>query len=106
MGDVLVFSDVAGKKLNVHRLVMKYNEFYYCKGDNSFAIEKITFDNIIGAVIFQNIDGIFIKPPKPTKQFIHHSLKVGVEFCKIGFDKEKILNSEIYVDYREKYLLE
>ena len=106
LGDILVFSDVVGKKLNVHRLVMKYNGFYYCKGDNSFAIEKITFDNIIGAVIFQNIDGIFIKPSKPTRQFIHHSLKVGVEFCKIGFDKEKILNSEIYVDYKEKYLLE
>lgn len=106
LGDILVFSNVVGKKLNVHRLVMKYNGFYYCKGDNSFAIEKITFDNIIGAVIFQNIDGIFIKPSKPTKQFIYHSLKVGMEFCKIGFDKEKILNSEIYVDYKEKYLLE
>lgn len=106
LGDILVFSDVVGKKLNVHRLVMKCNEFYYCKGDNSFAIEKITFDNIIGAVIFQNVDGIFIKPSKPTKQFIHHSLKVGVEFCKICFDKEKILNSEIYVNYKEKYLLE
>lgn len=106
LGDILVFADVVGKKLNVHRLVMKYNEFYYCKGDNSFALERITFDNIIGAVIFQIIDGIFIKPSKPTKQFIHHSLKVGIEFCKAGFDTEKISNSEIYVDYKRKYLLE
>ena len=106
LGDILVFSDVVGKKLTVHRLVMKYNDFYYCKGDNSFAIEKITFDNIIGAVIFQITDGILIKPSKPTRQFIHHSLKVGLEFCKISFDEEKILNSEIYVDYKKKYLLE
>ncbi len=105
LGDILVFSDVVGKKINVHRLVMKYNGFYYCKGDNSFAIEKITFDNIIGAVIFQDLDGVFIKPPKPTRQFIHHSLKVGFEFFKMGFDREKILNNEIYMDYKAKYLL-
>lgn len=106
LGDILVFSDVVGKKLTVHRLVMKCNDFYYCKGDNSFAIEKITFDNIIGVVIFQITDGILIKPSKPTRQFIHHSLKVGLEFCNMGFDEEKILNSEVYVDYKKKYLLE
>ncbi len=105
LGDILVFSDVVGKKLTVHRLVMKHSDFFYCKGDNSFAIEKITLDDILGAVIFQNIDGAIKKLSKPTRQFLRHSLKVGLEFCKIGFDKEQIKSSKIYVDYREKYLL-
>ena len=106
LGDILVFSNIVSKRLNVHRLVMKCNGFYYCKGDNSFAIEKITVNNIIGAVLFQNINGIFTEPKKQTKQFIYHSLRVGLEFCKMGFDKEKILDSKIYVDYKTKYLLE
>ena len=81
--------------------------FYYCKGDNSFAIEKLRLTILLELSFFSNVDGIFFinLPNRRGNSFII-LLKVGVEFCKIGFDKKKIFNSEIYVDYKKKYLLE
>lgn len=48
VGDVIVF--VYEYNVLVHRILKIKNGFLYCKGDNSFRLEHISFDEILGKV--------------------------------------------------------
>lgn len=52
VGDVVVF--VYDCKILVHRILKIDNGRIYCKGDNSFRLERISSDEILGKVIMVN----------------------------------------------------
>lgn len=104
IGDVLVFYYEPQKTFIAHRLLLKYNGNLYCKGDNSFALEKVNPINVAGRVLYALKDGGLIKLPAPSKDFISSSLKVNLEYCRLEYNKTKIKNSIVYQEYRKKYL--
>lgn len=95
-GDILVFR----YKMNVllaHRLLIVKNNQYYCKGDNSFRIEDISYDQIIGVVLLDY-------DKNNNTEFIHSSFKIGQLFRKCKYDEDLILSTEEYKSYSAKYL--
>ena len=95
LGDVVVF--FYNGELLVHRVVKYINGQIYCKGDNSFRLEKITFDNLVGRVV--TVNGFPIKPL--PNQLISLSYMVHREFCKTGKNIEKTMKSGIYTFYND-----
>lgn len=98
VGDILVFSYKSGELL-VHRLLKKDDE-YFCKGDNSFRLENITIDQIIGKVISVNSFGIVPCP----QRLILLSYLVNRAFFRCRYNIEVTKQSDIYRLY-EKVIL-
>ena len=94
LGDILVF--IYKSQLLVHRMVRK-GAFYFCKGDNSFRIEDITQESIVGKVT--KVNGIEIKCWELWK--INLSFDVGKDFKKNGYDlnaTKECYNYKFYSD--------
>ena len=100
IGDVLVFIYKQGELL-VHRLLKIQNGKYYFKGDNSFRLEDVTKEQIIGKVITAN--GVPLQ--ERNSEHIAMSYAVNREFRKCGYDAEKTKQSDIYTFYASKYLI-
>lgn len=108
MGDVIVF--VYKMNLLVHRILYMRENVLYCKGDNSFRIEEITYKDIVGKVTEvmpgraeteqTDAEPTVRKLAKPDEEFLRLSLAVGREFLRLGCDREKIYTSEIYLRYQ------
>lgn len=103
LGDIVVFL-YENQALLVHRLIIKLNGYFYCKGDNTFRLEKISPKQILGIVNKIERSGEMINVPNVPKNFIRHSYQVNQEFCRLNFNRDKLLKSDIYVSYRNKYL--
>lgn len=103
-GDIIVFID-NNQKLIVHRLIKIQNKTLLCKGDNSFLLEHVETNSVLGKVIAVNRNGQFLDVPSVDDEFISLSYKVSKEFRKCGYSKRKISNNPIYVSYKERYLL-
>lgn len=81
IGDILVFlykNDI----LLVHRLLKIENGRYFCKGDNSFRMEDIEKDAILGTVM-QSSD------VNDTSEFIAASYTINQVFRRCGYDIKK-----------------
>lgn len=91
IGDILVFV-YKNNELLVHRLLDIQKEKYFCKGDNSFRLEDIINDQIIGKII--NI------PPCP-KRLVYLSYLVNRTFVKCRYDIDKTKETSIYKLYRK-----
>ena len=103
IGDVLVF--FYGKnKLLVHRLLKINNAIYYCKGDNSFRIEQISSDQIIGKVVYIVRNNEMLGLPETDEDLINMSYLVNEEFTRCGYDITRTKQSKIYREYEQKYL--
>ena len=61
VGEVLVF--LYKGELLIHRLIKIENNRYFCKGDNAFRLEDVTFGEIAGKVIQLNNTSL---PPMPA----------------------------------------
>lgn len=103
VGDILVYTYRSEQYL-IHRLLRRVNNRYFCKGDNSFRIEDISYQDILGKVEFILRDNRIIVPADVSIEFLRHSLKVGLEFASVFYDRDVILNSPTYIKYRQIYL--
>lgn len=96
VGDILVFA-YKNDKVIAHRLIKIERDRYYCKGDNSFRVEDISFDQIFGAVIIND-------DPHKTNEFIIDSYKINKVFRQCKYDKALTMASMEYREYCHNYL--
>ncbi len=96
IGDILVFLYKNGEVLT-HRLLKIQNGRYFCKGDNSFRLEDIEKKDIIGAVELE-----FDK--NNTPEFISASYAVNRLFRANGYDRDKTVKTQQYIEYEDKFL--
>ena len=98
IGDILIFS-YKQQAILVHRLLKINAGRYFCKGDNSFRIEDVSYEQILGKVIISNdVNNNF--------DFITASLEIGNIMRCCGYDTNKVMATEAYKKYKEKYLSE
>lgn len=98
-GDILVFTYNTNELL-IHRLLRKKEDFFLCKGDNSFRLEIFTKERIIGKVVEINNGPV----PFVSQEQIYMSFEVNKEFTKNNYDVDKTVSSEIYKIYFDKYI--
>ena len=94
-GDIIVYA--YKKILLVHRILKIENDLILCKGDNSFRIEDITTDQIIGKVI--KIKGN--APPIVNSEILDLSFAVGREFKKNRYNQNLTMQSEVYSNFKK-----
>lgn len=98
IGDIVVFTYKYGE-LIIHRLIDIQDVDYFCKGDNSFRLEDITKEQIIGKVIAVNRGSHFITIPSCSDEFIILSKALYRAFFKCGYDIEKTKKTNEYNEY-------
>jgi len=96
IGDILVFNYKEGELL-VHRLLLKRDGRYFCKGDISFRLEDMPIELIIGKVILINDNEV----PPCSEKHIALSYAVSRKFRKLAYDSEKTKQTEIYKLYQK-----
>lgn len=95
IGDILVY-EYKNEGLLAHRLLKVENNRYFCKGDNSFRLEDISEEQIIGKIESDD--------PNNTPEFIEASYKISKLFRKCRFSHDEIAKQEEYLKYKRKYL--
>lgn len=103
IGSILVFTYKSEGYL-IHRLLRVVNGRYYCKGDNSFRLEDVDEELILGRVLFVKRGEQTFAPPQVDDEFIKLSLKVNREFVLAGCNHQKVMESNIYKAYKNIYL--
>ncbi len=93
VGDILVF--IYKGELLVHRLLKIQDNRFFCKGDNSFRLEDMPYEDIAGKVILRNGSDL---PPCPN-WLVLLSYQVNRCFRKSRYDIEKTKKSGIYRFY-------
>lgn len=96
VGDILVFF-YKNDTLLVHRLLKIENGRYFCKGDNSFRLEDVEKNAILGAVIQ-------ISDENNTPGFIAASYEINRVFRRCGYDVEKTKLTHKYATYSKNHL--
>ena len=102
IGDVLVF--LRDNNFLVHRYLKYKDNKFLCKGDNSFMIEDVAFDNIIGKVKAIIRNDILIEVESVSADFINLSFEIGLLFESEGYKKEIVRQTENYRQFYMKYL--
>ena len=92
-GDILVYP-YKNEGLLIHRLLKKTDR-YYCKGDNSFRLEDITYHQIIGKASLANGQPI----PQWPQWKIQLSYAVNRAFFKCRYDVPATRQTNIYKLY-------
>lgn len=98
VGDILVFW--YKKDLLVHRLLKICDEIYLCKGDNSFRLESVEKEFVIGKVELINSNPV----QRWHSSLIELSYLVNREFRNLCYDIEKTKGTGIYKFYRQTLL--
>ena len=96
VGDILVFR-YKNDELLIHRLLLIKNERYYCKGDNAFRLEDVTYEQIAGKVVLKNDEKVI--PFAQTE--ITLSYLVNRAFRKSGYRVDETKKSAIYRFYQQ-----
>lgn len=96
VGDILVFL-YKNDDLLVHRFLQTKNGRILCKGDNSFRVEDILPEQILGAVQLDS-------DPNRTEDFIAASLLVNKIFRKCGYNVDIVKQRPEYIEYKNKYI--
>lgn len=96
VGDILVFY-YKNDDLLVHRFLQTRNGRLLCKGDNSFRIEDILPDQIIGAVQLEN-------DPSRTEDFIGASFQISKIFRTCRYNSDLVRQHPEYMEYKNKYI--
>ena len=97
-GSILVFIH-DNEQLLVHRLLEKRDNKYVCKGDNSFRLEAVSKDKIIGIVVSAHRNGEEVKLSSYSTHLIQLSMAVHRTFSDSGYDIKKTLLSDVYKQY-------
>lgn len=95
-GEILVY-EYKNEGLLAHRLLKIENNRYFCKGDNSFRIEDITKEQILGKIDLEHDE-------HATDAFIEASNSIGKLFRKCGYSLEIIKAHPQYWEYTRTYL--
>ena len=96
VGDILVFR-YKYNELLIHRLLRIDNGRYYCKGDNSFRLEDVEYEQIAGKVVLKNSE-----PLLPfTQTAIILSYLVNRAFRKNKYSIEETKKSGIFRFYKQ-----
>ena len=95
-GDILVFV-YKNNEILVHRL-LKADTRYYCKGDNSFRLEDIRKEQILGKV--ETINGRAV--PIWNEELITLSYAVNRSFRACGYDIDQTVKGMAYQEYITK----
>ena len=96
VGDILVYG-YESERILIHRLLKIENDRYFCKGDNSFRIENVTMQQIIGKVmIMEDVNNDI--------DFINHSLKIGLLFVRNQYNAERTKQNPEYREYWHTYI--
>lgn len=101
-GDILAFRNE--NDLIIHRLLAKYNSFFICKGDNSFALEKIAPNQVLGKAIKVERNGTLVTIPNVGKDFFRLSIAINRIYCDSSYNVAKTMESEEYQIFFKKYL--
>ena len=94
VGDILVFL-YKNDELLIHRLLRIKDQRYFCKGDNAFRLEDVTYEQILGKVVKINGEDV----PSATSQQIELSYMVNRAFRKNGYRVDETKKSGIYRFY-------
>lgn len=94
IGDILVFN-YKNEGVLIHRL-LRYNNRYFCKGDNSFRLEDVDLNEIIGKAVLVNGTPI----PDWPEWKINLSYLVNRTFVKNRYDKTETKKTSIYKLYK------
>lgn len=95
-GDILAFF-YKNNTLLIHRLLKIENGRYFCKGDNSFRLEDIDKQAILGAVIQ-------VADRNNSAEFIAASYAINRVFRRCGYDVQKTKSTSEYTTYFNNYL--
>lgn len=98
-GDILVFT-YKQEGLLVHRLLKTEQNRYFCKGDNSFRLEDLSPEQILGKVT--EVNGA--PAPDCPEQLIALSYSVAREFRRCGYDIPKTKQTPAYELYKKLFL--
>lgn len=93
IGDILVF--FYKEELLVHRLLKTEGDLFFCKGDNAFRLEDITYDSIAGKVMLHNKQPVSAPPP----WLVPLSLQINRCFHQCGFSVEQTKQTALYRFY-------
>ena len=96
IGDILVFY-YKNEGLLAHRCLKIKEGRYFCKGDNSLRLEDITTEQIVGKIDLPN-------DPHRTEEFLNASYGISYLFRKCRYNREIIMQTEEYQEYKRKYL--
>ena len=99
IGDILVYL-YKQDELLVHRLLKKESNVYYCKGDNCYRLEDVTYDRIVGKVTKVNgCENI----PSP-EGIVEASYAIHKLLAKLKYNIPLLRTTEEFKKYEEKYL--
>ncbi len=96
VGDILVY-EYKNEGLLAHRALKIENGRYFCKGDNSFRLEDITAEQVIGKIELDEDEN-------RTAEFIEASYAINRLFRKNGYDIEKTRSHPQYEVYKHTYI--
>lgn len=97
IGDVIVFP-YKDEGLIIHRLLKIQYGRYFCKGDNSFRIEDIPLDQVIGKAVISD-------DWHNSESFTERSLAIGMLYKKMGYKSSLIRETTVYREYEKTYLI-
>lgn len=100
IGDVLVFAS-KNNTIVAHRL-LKINNKLYCKGDNSFLLEHVDVENVLGRVKGFKRGSRYFLPIAFDNEMVLMSYRIAKAFRMCGYDKKKILQNPLYTEYLKK----
>ena len=96
VGDIIVFP-YKQEGLLIHRILMIKDGRYFCKGDNSFRIEDIPMNQVVGRAAVSN-------DWHNSEDFITWSLLIGKIYKKTGYQSNVTKSTPEYNEYKRKYL--
>ncbi len=103
-GDILLYP-FENEGLLLHRLLKINGSRYYCKGDNTFRIEEVMSNGIFGKVISVTRKSVTFCLPTVSAEFLEMSYSVYWEFIKHDNSVRKTKLTEVYKNYKQKFLV-
>ena len=102
VGEVLLFfykdTDVL-----LHRLVKKEQGSLYCKGDNSYRLEKIGLADVLGSAVWK-MEQDQLRPLICPAGLPEASLMIHRLLIQLNYDRDLLMESQAYQNYFKKYL--
>lgn len=95
-GDVLVFWYEG--ELLVHRMLQKEVDGCLCKGDNSFRLERVYTEWLVGKVLCCREQPI----KRPPNALIQLSLQIGIRYQQGDIDQDSLKKTSLYVAYQKE----
>ena len=102
IGDIVLFR-YKEEGYIVHRIVYCGHGKIICKGDNSFRLEYINNNDIVGRVSKIYREDVEISPKQMMERYIEMSYNIGLLAEKTS-DLRNVVESHLYKQYRKEYV--